>query len=65
MKNVGKTDSLVRYGLAAVLVVIGVMNGAGSTLSLVLYALAAVLVVTAAVRFCPIWKVLGIKTTSR
>lgn len=65
MKNVGKTDSLVRYGLAVALVIIGVVNGVGSTLSLVMFALAAVLAVTAAIKFCPIWKVLGIKTTSR
>ncbi len=65
MKNVGKTDSYIRYLLAAVLVIVGVMLGASSTISIVMYVVAAVLVVTAAVNVCPIYLMLGIKTNKK
>lgn len=65
MKNVGKTDSLIRYLMALVLVGVGVALGATSTLSIVLYALAAVLVVTGAVNVCPLYMMLGIKTNKK
>ena len=65
MKNVGKTDSYVRYLLAAVLVIVGVVLGSSSTLSIVLYVVAAVLVITASVSVCPIYLMLGIKTNQK
>lgn len=65
MKNVGKTDSLIRYALAVVLVVVGVMLGASSAVSLVLYGVAAVLAITASVSVCPIYMMLGIKTNKK
>ena len=65
MKNVGKTDSLIRYALAVVLVVVGVMLGASSVVSLVLYGVAAVLAITASVSVCPIYMMLGIKTNKK
>ena len=65
MKNVGKTDSLIRYGLAAGLVMVGIAVGATSTLAIVLYVVAVVLAVTASVSVCPIYLMLGIKTNSK
>jgi len=65
MKNVGKTDAYIRYLLAAVLVVVGVVLGASSTLAIMLYVVAVVLVVTAAVNVCPIYVLLGIKTNKK
>jgi hypothetical protein len=65
MKNVGKTDSIVRYLLAAILVIAGVLLGASSTVSIVLYVVAAVLAVTAAVNVCPIYLMLGIKSNKK
>lgn len=62
MKNVGKNDSIIRYGLAIVLVIAGIMLGASSTISIVLYVLAVVMVVTAATRVCPLYKPFGIKS---
>jgi len=62
MKNVGKNDSIIRYGLAIVLVIAGVMLGASSTVSIVLYVVAGVMVVTAATRVCPLYIPFGIKT---
>lgn len=65
MKNVGKTDSLIRYALTVVLVVVGVMLGASSAVSLALYVVAAVLAITASVSVCPIYMMLGIKTNKK
>lgn len=65
MKNVGKTDSYIRYLLAVALVVVGVVLGASSTISIVMYVVAAVLVVTSAVNVCPIYLMLGIKTNKK
>jgi len=62
MKNVGKSDSMIRYLLAVILTVVGVALGASSTLSIVLYVVAGIAVVTAATGVCPLYKVLGIKT---
>jgi type IV secretory pathway TrbD component len=65
MKNVGKTDSMIRYGLAAGLVMVGLVLGYASTISIVLYVVAVVLAVTASVSVCPIYLMLGIKTNSK
>ena len=62
MKNVGKNDSIIRYGLAIVMLIAGIMLGASSTISIVLYVLAVVMVVTATTRVCPLYKPFGIKT---
>jgi hypothetical protein len=65
MKNVGNTDSLIRYGLAVGMVIVGLVLGAGSLISIVLYVLAAVMVVTASVHVCPIYLALGLKTNAK
>jgi hypothetical protein len=65
MKNVGSKDAMVRYILAAILVVSGIAMGAASGLSIVLYLIAAVLALTAGIKFCPIWKVLNINTSDK
>ena len=65
MKNVGNTDSMIRYGLAVVLVVVGLVLGVSSTVSIVLYVLAAVMVATASIRVCPIYLALSLKTNTK
>lgn len=65
MKNVGSRDAMIRYILAAILVVVGIYMGATSGLSIVLYVVAVVLVVTASVKVCPIWKILKINTLDK
>ncbi len=62
MKNVGNKDAMIRYILAAILIVVGIAMGATSTLSLVLYVVAAVLAVTANIKICPIYKILKINS---
>jgi hypothetical protein len=65
MKNVGSKDAMIRYILAAILVVLGIYMGATSGLSILLYIVAFVLVVTAYVKVCPIWKILKINTLDK
>lgn len=65
MKNVGNMDSMIRYGLAVGMVIVGLVLGAGSLISIVLYVLAVVMIVTASVRVCPIYLALGLKTNSK
>jgi len=64
MKNVGNKDAMIRYILAAVLVVTGIFLGATTVTSIVLYVIAAVLAVTAQIKICPIYKIFGLSTTN-
>jgi uncharacterized membrane protein len=59
-RNVSNLDRWVRVGLGVVLAGAGLATG--GWLALVLYVVAAVLLVTAAVAFCPLYKLLGIDT---
>lgn len=61
-KNVGKIDMIVRIVLAAILAYLdwsGTMTG---TMSWVLGIAAVVMLVTGLLKFCPLYKVLGIDT---
>jgi hypothetical protein len=62
MKNVGNKDAMIRYILAAGLVIAGLFLGATSGTSIVLYIIAAVLAVTAQIKICPIYKILHINS---
>lgn len=61
-KNVGTTDRAVRVGVAVVAAVAAWLVGVGSVLGIVLLVVAAVMLVTAAVGFCPLYRVFGINT---
>jgi hypothetical protein len=60
--NVGTADRLIRLVLAALAAVIAVSVGASSGLGLLLLVVAGVLVVTAAVGFCPLYRLVGKST---
>jgi hypothetical protein len=60
--NVGNADRLIRLVLAALAAVIAVSVGASSGLGLLLLVVAGVLVVTAAVGFCPLYRLVGKST---
>ncbi len=63
MKNVGKLDARIRYVIAAVLVVVGLLLGDPlATPSIVLYVSGAVLAVTGAVGMCGLYKLIGVNT---
>jgi len=61
-RNEGTVDRSVRVLIAVVAVAAAFAVGAGSVLGIVLFAVAAVMLVTAAVGFCPLYRVLGLST---
>ncbi|HEY5185289.1 MAG TPA: DUF2892 domain-containing protein [Actinomycetes bacterium] len=61
--NVGTADRVIRVVLAVVAAIVGFSVGAGSVLGIVLLVIAAVLLVTAAVGFCPLYRLVGLSTS--
>lgn len=64
-QNVGKLDRLIRFSVAVLLIVIGILIGPTTPFAIVLFALSAALVVTASVSFCGIYAILGISSCPR
>ena len=64
-QNVGKTDRIVRFVLAAIFVLLYFTGVVSGTLGIVLLVLAAVFAVTAAINFCPIWFLFKLSTTGK
>lgn len=60
--NVGNTDRVLRIIVAVVAVVVSALVGFGSVVGIVLLVVAAIMVVTAAVGFCPLYRVFGLRT---
>jgi hypothetical protein len=60
--NVGKADKLIRLLIAAVAAIVAFSVGAGSLLGIVLLLVAGVMLVTAAVGFCPLYRLFGMST---
>lgn len=60
--NVGTADRAIRVVLAMVAAIVGFAVGAGSVLGIILLVIAAVLLVTAAVGFCPLYRVFKLST---
>ena len=61
-KNESGTDRVIRVIIAIAAVVVAAIVGFGSVLSWVLLAVAAIMLITAAVGFCPLYRVFGIST---
>lgn len=62
--NVGTIDRFIRLGLAGVLLYLGFGIYGGSALGIGLAVIAIVPALTALVGTCPLYSVLGIKTTT-
>lgn len=60
--NESSVDRVIRAALAAVAVVVALLVGAGSVLGIILFVIAAILLITAAVGFCPLYRILGLRT---
>jgi hypothetical protein len=60
--NVGNADKLIRLLIAAVAAILAFSVGAGSLLGIVLLLVAGVMLVTAAVGFCPLYRLFGMST---
>ena len=61
-RNVGPTDRIVRFLVAAAALVVALVVGAGSVGGIVLLAVAAVMAVTGAVGTCPLYRLVGVNT---
>jgi len=61
-KNESSMDRIVRLVVGVVAVVLAFMVGAGSVGGVILLVVAAIMLVTAAVGFCPLYRVFGIST---
>jgi hypothetical protein len=61
-QNVGKTDRIVRFVLAAIFVVLYLTHMVTGTFGIILLVLAVVFAVTAAINFCPIWFLFKVST---
>lgn len=60
--NVGSADRLIRIILGLVLIILPFMSGWRTLGAMVSVVIGAVLVVTALVRFCPLYRPLGVRT---
>ena len=60
--NESTLDRVVRLVVAVVATVLGVVVGAGSVGGVLLFVVAAIMLVTAAVGFCPVYRIFGIST---
>ena len=61
-RNESNFDRMIRVVVAVVAVIGAVAVGASSLLGVVLFVVAGILLVTAAVGFCPLYRLLGIST---
>ena len=61
-KNIGSADKIIRYALAAIIIVLFALKVVTGVPGFILLAVAAILIVTALLDFCPIWWILGIAT---
>lgn len=62
MKNVGSTDRIVRFVVAAVALVLAFVVGVGSVGGVVLLVVAAIMAITGAVGVCPLYRIVGVDT---
>jgi len=61
-RNESNLDRMIRLAVAVVAVIGAVAVGASSVLGVVMFIGAGILLVTAAVGFCPLYRLLGIST---
>lgn len=61
-KNMGMADRIIRFLIAAVIVVLYLTNVISGTLAIVLLVLAAIFVLTSFISFCPLYLPFGIST---
>ena len=62
LKNESSIDRIVRLIIAVVAIAIAFAVGASTVLGIMLFVVAAIMVVTAAVGFCPLYRIFGLRT---
>lgn len=63
-KNIGSIDKILRFVIAIAIVALYSINVITGTLGIFLLVVAGILAITAFINFCPIWTIIGVKTTS-
>ncbi len=63
-KNMGSTDRVIRFIIAAIIAVLYFTNVISGTLGLVLLVLAGVFVLTSFISFCPLYAPFGLSSCS-
>jgi mannose/fructose/N-acetylgalactosamine-specific phosphotransferase system component IID len=61
-KNMGTLDKTLRLIVAAIAVALAASGTLTGTMAIIAYALAAVFVVTSFVSFCPLYRLVGLRT---
>ncbi|WP_103664449.1 YgaP family membrane protein [Gracilimonas amylolytica] len=61
-KNMGSTDKIIRFILAAIFVILYFTGTVTGTLGIVLLVLAGVFVLTSLISFCPLYAPFGLST---
>jgi len=61
-KNMGSSDRIARFVIAAIVAVLYFTNVITGTLGIVLLVIAGVFVLTSLISFCPLYTILGINT---
>ncbi len=62
-KNIGTIDRIVRILIAAMIIYLYFSNVISGTMGIILIAISAVLVITSIISFCPLFFLLGLKST--
>jgi len=61
-KNMGSTDKIIRFILAAIFVILYFTGTVSGTVGIILLVLAGVFVLTSLVSFCPLYAPFGLST---
>jgi len=61
-KNIGSTDKIIRFVIAAIIIVLFLTKVISGTLGIVLLVVAGIAILTALFSFCGLYTVLGITT---
>ncbi|MFO7613871.1 MAG: DUF2892 domain-containing protein [Bacteroidales bacterium] len=61
-KNVGSIDKIIRYLIAAIIIILFFTNVISGTFGIIGLIVAGILIVTSLVSFCGLYSVLGIST---
>ena len=62
--NVGKIDRIARLILGIVLLVLPFVSGMGTTATVISVIVGIVMVATSSMKFCPLYRILGVNTCS-
>ncbi|MBP6872082.1 MAG: DUF2892 domain-containing protein [Bacteroidales bacterium] len=64
-KNMGSADKVIRLLIAAVIILLYILNVVSGVLGYILLAFAFIFIVTSLVSFCPLYTIFGIKTCKK